>query len=275
MQLWQSPPPLRMAISNPHHRPQTPYRHSHRFYELALVLAGDCTWHLSRRRRVTVPAGGALLLAPHVMHHEEVAPPQQAHLAWLGFDFEGAAPAWCQQLVALGDDAPEAAGYFDIIVRERQLSDPRGEARIGFALQSLLLLLERRAEGSPGLAEPRSGLNRRQAQIADAAAHYFQHNLRDTLSIAQVAAYHSLCPAHFSLLFRQQHRVSPRTFLRRARVQRGADLLAGSELTIKEIAGLCGFVDAPHFCKSFREARRMTPGNFRRKIHRRPETHLK
>jgi AraC family transcriptional regulator len=130
-------------------------------------------------------------------------------------------------------------------------------------LQSLLLLLDRRAEGSRHPAPVPSTLNPRQSRTVESAAHYFRHNLQNPLSIAQVAAYHSLCPAHFSSLFHRHHRITPRGFLRQARLQRAMDLLVESELALKEIAFQCGFVDAAHLCKSFKQAQRTTPGLFR------------
>jgi AraC-like DNA-binding protein len=257
-----------MVTFSPHHRPQSLGWHRHSFYELAIVLGGRCTWHLGRRRRVLLRAGEALLLEPRALHAEETAPEEEARLAWLGFDFGGLAPPWCRQPIALGEDASEIAGNFDAIAREHHLADARSQTRIGLALQSLLLLLERCAEGSHRLATARSSLNPRQTHTVESAAHYFRNNLRNPLSVAQVAAYHSLCRGHFSSLFRRQHRVTPRGFLRQVRLQRAADLLADSELTLKEIAAQCGFVDAAHLCKSFKQVRRMTPSRFRATMRR-------
>jgi AraC-like DNA-binding protein len=269
VQLWTSPLPLRLVTFSPDHRPQTLRSHRHLFYELALVLSGRCAWQLGTRRpRIEVNSGEALLLPPRLLHAEQGASGERTRVAWLGFDFGGKMPAWCRRPIPLCEDAPEMTGYFEAIAREHQLADARSQARVGFALQSLLLLLERRAEGSRDPAKTRSGLNPRQTHTVESAAHYFRNNLRDPLSVAQVAAYHSLCPGHFSSLFRRQHRITPRGFLRHARLQRAADLLAETEMPLKEIAAQCGFVDAAHLCKSFKQERRVTPNRFRVKMRR-------
>ena len=269
VQLWASPLPLRMVMISPDFRTGLPRRHRHLFYELALVLGGRCTWHLGTgRRRVRLNSGEALLLPPRRLHTEEIAPGEKARLAWLGFDFDGKVPAWCQQPIPLEEDAPEIAAYFEAIAREHHLNDARSRTRIRLALQSVLLLLERRAEGSRDPVTAQSGLNPRQTHTVESAAHYFRNNLRDPLSVAQLAAYHSLCPGHFSTLFRRQHRITPRGFLRQERVQRAADLLAGTEMPLKEIAAECGFVDAAHLCKSFKQDRRVTPNRFRARMRR-------
>jgi AraC-like DNA-binding protein len=271
VQIWKSAPALRMITFSPNYRTHYSSRHRHSFYELALVLGGRCTWHLSARKRLLLRGGDALLLKPGAAHYEEIPPAEEARLAWLGFEFKGAPPAWCQRVVSLGDDAPEIAGYFMAIAREHPLPDAVSQARVNLALQSLLLLLERRAEGSRETTATHSALNPRQTHTVESAAHYFHRNLRDPLSIAQLAAYHSLCPAHFSSLFRRHHRISPRRFLRQARLQRVAHLLAESGLTLKEIAAQCGFVDAAHLCKSFKLDHRVTPGVFRRQMRQRRE----
>ncbi len=267
VQLWKSPLPLRLVTTSHDHRPQTLRPHRHLFYELALVLSGSCAWHLgTRRRRVLLNSGEALLLPPRMLHAEEGASDERTRIAWLGFDFGGKMPPWCQQPIPLSEDAPEMTGYFEAIAREHQLTDARTQVRVGLALQSLLLLLERRAEGPRDPAAARSSLNPRQSHAVESAAHYFRNNLQNPLSVAQVAAYHSLCPGHFSSLFRRHHRITPRGFLRQARLQRAAELLTESESPLKEIAAQCGFVDAAHLCKSFKQERRMTPTRYRSKM---------
>ncbi|HEX4139806.1 MAG TPA: AraC family ligand binding domain-containing protein, partial [Candidatus Methylacidiphilales bacterium] len=147
--LWTSPLPLRLVTFSNDHRSSRRAQHLHLFYELALVSGGRCLWQLgTRQRRVLLNSGEALLLPPRVLHREVVSPGEKARVAWLGFDFGGMAPGWCQRPIPLGEDASEITGYFEAIAREHHLADPRSQMRIGLALQSLLLLLERCAEGS-------------------------------------------------------------------------------------------------------------------------------
>jgi AraC-like DNA-binding protein len=257
-----------MAMLSPHFRYRRTSWHNHPFFEVGFVLAGTCTWHVGSRRKIKLVTGDAILLPPRRNHYESIGLGVDVSVAWLGFDFSGPAPGWTESVVALGDDAPEVRFYIEAIAREHHQTDARTQSRLRLALQSVLLLLDRRAEDSQRQAASKSGLNPRQTHTVESAAHYFRHDLQNPLSIAQVASYHSLCPAHFSSLFRRHHRITPRGYLRRARLQRAADLLAESELTLKEIAAQCGFVDPAHLCKAFKEERRVTPGFFRRQRRR-------
>jgi quercetin dioxygenase-like cupin family protein len=95
VQIWKSPPALRMVTFSPHHRTLYTDWHHHPFYELGLVLGGRCIWQLGKRRRVMLHSGDAILLKPQMRHCEEIKPSEEARLAWLGFDFAEPPPKWC------------------------------------------------------------------------------------------------------------------------------------------------------------------------------------
>lgn len=275
--VWESSPELKLIAFNRQPggspwggRTRTP-GHSHPFFELGIVLAGECTWRLGRRRHLTLRAGEAVLVKAGTNHGEETSPKTETELAWLGFDFPGASPTWSEQILSLGEDFNEIAATFQIIYREHSSSDSITRRRVNLALQNVLLLVSRCAENggltmldkSPG---PRkSGLNARQIRSIESSAHYFRHNFQESLSMAQVAAYHSFCPAYFSTLFRRHYHMSPRAFLRQVKIEKAAGLLHTSDLTIKEISAHCGFVDAAHLSKAFKQQHRVTPGAYRSK----------
>lgn len=267
VQIWDSPPALRLVASSPHFRRRKLNWHRHSFYELGLVVSGRCDWRLGRKRRLNLRAGDLILLPPETLHCEDVLSFGEARLAWIGFDALGDVPAWSNKIISLDEEVAEIRGYFDAILREQPQGDVHTKTRIGLAIQTILLLLARRAgrtsDKTAAVKSTRPSLNPRQTRTVESAAHYFRNNLRSPLSIAQVAAYYSLCPAHFSVLFQKQHRLRPSAFMRQARLKRAADLLAESDLAVKEIAEECGFVDAAHLCKCFKREHRVTPKLFR------------
>jgi AraC-like DNA-binding protein len=277
--LWENPPPLRLVVSSrqltraepANHGPSPMHRHS--FFELGLVLGGQCIWKIGRRR-FQLQSGQAILVKAGSEHCEELSADSGTELAWLGFDFPGSSPTWSERVVTLEDDLQEVALGFQAIYREHSADDPITQRRVGLALQNVLLLVSRRAEYSVprrhnlDRGHHNSGLNARQVRSVEASAHYFRHNFQETLSIAQVAAYHSFCPAYFSTLFRRHYRMAPRAFLQKVKIENAAELLQTTDLTIKEISVHCGFVDAAHLSKAFKQKHHLTPGVFRRRRRR-------
>ena len=274
--LWETSPLLRLIVfsryprwsSSPVKRVKHPM-HCHPFYELGVVMAGECTWKLDRRRHIPLRSGQAVLIKADSNHREEISSDKETELAWLGFDFSGTAPVWAEQVLSLGEDFNEVAASFQTIYREHSSSSPITRRRVNLAIQNVLVLVSRRG-GDGGFTPPdekrvprNSSLNARQIRSIESSAHYFRHNFQESLSIAQVAAYHSFCPAYFSTLFRRHYRMSPRSFLRKVKIEKAAELLTTSDLTIKEIGARCGFVDAAHLSKAFKPKYRLTPGAFR------------
>lgn len=246
---------------------RAPRWHSHPYHELAIVFSGECDWRIGtkgRRKRETVVAGEALLLSPETLHAEEIIRPREASIGWIALDHTAPAPPWCGRRIALGHDFEEIVRLFNAIDREQ--NQPGNELRLQLALQMILVLIARQAEHRhdqrPASASP-GGLNLEQIRRIEAAAFTMRNNLTAPLSIAQVAAFHSFSPAHFSTLFRRHFLTTPRAFFREARVEKAAELLAGSSLTIKEIALETGFADSAHFCKAFRAHRGVAPGTYR------------
>lgn len=72
-----------------------------------------------------------------------------------------------------------------------------------------------------------------------------------------------LSPSHFSRLFRQHTGVTFGELLTRMRVERAAELLVRTDLSVAEIAYRCGFADGGYFGKVFRARTGLTPKAYR------------
>jgi AraC-like DNA-binding protein len=267
IQFWQHPASLRLAMVQSRLLPSSTHfrHHDHGFYELGFVLSGRCRWIFARRPQ-RVRAGEFILVPPGQSHHELIGPGECARLAWVGFDLTGpdvSVPAWSLRPVSAGPWAAELARLLETVSAENQSSDLGSRERRQLALQEILILVCR-AAGRPATRGPRPP-EKRSAQVARSAAHYLTANLDRPLSVQAVARYHSLGAPHFSVVFRRHHGVTPREFLHRSRIARARELLAGDGRLVKEIAAICGYADAAHFCRRFKSATGLTPKQFRRR----------
>ena len=73
---------------------------------------------------------------------------------------------------------------------------------------------------------------------------------------------------HFARLFKEAVGLPPKRFLLKCRMDLAAKMLATSTEPIKSVAEAVGFDDLQYFYRKFKEARRVTPAEFRRELGR-------
>jgi transcriptional regulator GlxA family with amidase domain len=84
-------------------------------------------------------------------------------------------------------------------------------------------------------------------------------------SVLELARLLNLSSSRLGHLFRFQMGVDLESFLRNARLQKAADLLRHTELSIKAIAALVGYHHASSFDRGFKKKFELEPADFRRK----------
>ena len=96
------------------------------------------------------------------------------------------------------------------------------------------------------------------------ALRFMERNLGRDLSRDEVARVACLSPSHFSHLLTQKTGRSFRDTLLDYRINRAAETLRRTSLSIAEVARQCGFPDPSHFGKTFLRRMGMTPLTYRR-----------
>lgn len=98
------------------------------------------------------------------------------------------------------------------------------------------------------------------------AIHYLETDFSDPeLSNAVLAAKCGISEIYFRQLFKAHFGTSPRQYILELRLSRAKQLLAGSTLTVSEIAERCGFTSPYHFSRAFHHAVQCTPSEYRKK----------
>ncbi len=87
--------------------------------------------------------------------------------------------------------------------------------------------------------------------------------LGDHLSLDLLSAEAGLNSNHFSRAFKQSLGIPPHRHLVRRRLERARDLLAGSSLSVLEVALAVGYGSHSHFTTAFKKATGLTPREYR------------
>lgn len=95
------------------------------------------------------------------------------------------------------------------------------------------------------------------------AVTYLRIHLADPLTLGQIAAFVKVSPAYLSRTFNQEVGESISNYITRARVEKGAELLSFSRMSIQNIAAYVGFSDLNYFSRCFKKYMKMTPTAYR------------
>lgn len=92
---------------------------------------------------------------------------------------------------------------------------------------------------------------------------YMQKHYTRKLTISQIARSVGLSKSYFLHKFTAQIGISPILYLNHYRVEKAAELLKNTSLTVNEIAGLCGFGSTAMMIRHFSRIKKNTPENYR------------
>jgi AraC-like DNA-binding protein len=93
---------------------------------------------------------------------------------------------------------------------------------------------------------------------------FIEDHLADKLTVADLAKRAGMSASHYAHRFSSVVRVSPRRFLREARLERARTLLMESGARANEVATLVGFDSAAHFTREFKRRFAVTPAHYLR-----------
>ena len=101
------------------------------------------------------------------------------------------------------------------------------------------------------------------------AIEHLRQNFSEPLRVEELAELAQLSVARFERVVKRIFRVTPVQLLAKTRLEAAADMLAGGDSTIAEVAHACGYSDHSAFCRQFKATVDMTPTEFRAAVRRR------
>ena len=104
----------------------------------------------------------------------------------------------------------------------------------------------------------------RTRRIAPAIEYMEEHFAEPDMRISDLAEMCGMSERYFLQIFRAYLSSSPKEFLIRLRLNQAKQLLVSENLSVSEIAALCGFSDLFYFSRSFRSKTGLTPSEYRK-----------
>lgn len=92
---------------------------------------------------------------------------------------------------------------------------------------------------------------------------YIRIHLADQLTLKRIAEGTRVSPSYLSRLFNQEVRESISNYITRARVDKAAELLSFSRMSVQNIAFYVGFGDLNYFSRCFKKYKKKTPTEYR------------
>lgn len=92
---------------------------------------------------------------------------------------------------------------------------------------------------------------------------FMKANVHKRLCVDEIAETFKYSPSHYSVLFKQKTGLSPIEYFIRLKMQHASELLTGSNLIVKEIAGKVGYDDPFYFTRIFKKVTGKTPREYK------------
>lgn len=94
------------------------------------------------------------------------------------------------------------------------------------------------------------------------ARQYLDEHFTEEISPNALSRLCGMSPSYLRRLFRQALGETPSEYKRRLRMAMAKDLLRGSQMTVSQVAALCGYEDLAYFSRVFRKTTGVAPSRF-------------
>lgn len=92
---------------------------------------------------------------------------------------------------------------------------------------------------------------------------FIQEQIREDLNVAALAKRFGISESHLRKLFRENYKLSPRSFHRKARMHKACELLVYTNMNISEISNSLGFSSIHNFSRAFKDVIGLAPTIYR------------
>lgn len=234
--------------------------HWHNYFECEILLSGEGE-HVCNGSTRYITEGDCWLMSFYDFHSLRTRSDQEMEMIHICFesDFVSAeireviqSGGFCCRLE--GTVLKEARVLCEQMLVEQEENAPYSETSRRALLERLLVLLLRAAP---------HGLERASSKIATALSYMHAH-FREEMTLEAVAELCGLTPNYFGTRFKAAVGASFHDYLNKIRLKYACQLLASSNLTIKEIALASGYSSVEYFFYVFKKRLSITPIEYRK-----------
>lgn len=251
--------------------------HSHRFFELAIVTAGEGSY-CDNEHAYHVKAGDVLLLRPGMAHEYRVQNSLAvSNILWIEDDLRlpmydlKMMPGWnalfeieprmrsrveFQPLNLEGEELAEAERLVRHMESELKSGEPGAHLMASGLFSQLLVFLCRCYARA---ATPRA----RELQGMDRVLLYMNRQFREQIPRAKLASLVAMSESSFYRSFKRIIGLTPTEYLNTVRLRNAEQLLRTTSNQVADIAFECGFYDSSYFCACFKRSYGLPPHRYR------------
>ena len=103
----------------------------------------------------------------------------------------------------------------------------------------------------------------RNRRLIQEISKFIEEHLDSNLSVTELAKYTSYSREQFIRIFKQVTGMPPSLYIRYIRVEQAKKWLAGTEMSVTEVAGKVGYENVNSFTRMFQDAVGMSPSMYR------------
>lgn len=242
-----------------------------RDFELVWMIEGDACY--TRGEEVfDAPQGSMILCQPNTHDFFRWDPRRRTRHGWFHFHLLGETPpdwgtpdAWATVRIPRSETDLLPTLFRQLIAGQEARSRAPVPSTTRLLAMSLLAGFVSENRSLPSGIENPAYPEAVTRAMAFVAAQLEEHP-GDTLPLDHIARAAFVSPEHLCRLFKAHTGHSPSQTVRLMRLDRTVLLLARTNYSVGEIAGLCGFPSQFHFARRFKEAFGRTPTELRRDI---------
>lgn len=235
--------------------------HWHDYFEFEIVAQGTGE-HIYNNTRYSLQRGSAYLMSYYDFH--ELTAKSDMLLLKIQFN-EHMLPQELNDFIFLsrsrfsvaldGNTANNIFGKFDLLEQEYKKRLPFSDIIIKSTISEIIIEAIRCAPSIPDTSFP---------SLLQKAVAYIQNHFREDIPLSELAEKFSVTPNYLGMLFTKRMGISFSDYLNTVRLRGACNLLAQTELSVKEIALSSGYNSFEHFEYTFKKKLSCTPLEFRR-----------